>query len=186
MSRDVYCCNHWLETPHLGSYTRGLLISQDKRYLFVTPFPLTQHMRRQFWNLQFLHMESISPRINSSKELISLKELILRINAWVLERLYIWGSAHFSAFSGAATNRHHSAKMDSIMSTYSSIFINEYLQYRFLQCSFIFYSLIDTNWRFFDNIFLTSKSKLWLYCISCYDATVKDSSIFIYLQKNLS
>jgi hypothetical protein len=39
----VYSCTHWLRprnpspTPHLGSYTRALLVSQDRRHLFVTP-----------------------------------------------------------------------------------------------------------------------------------------------------
>jgi hypothetical protein len=38
-----YSCTHWLRpaTPpsplHLGSYTRALLVSQDRRHLFVTP-----------------------------------------------------------------------------------------------------------------------------------------------------
>ncbi len=38
----VYCCTHWLRPrnpppPHLGSYTRALLVSQDRRHLLVTP-----------------------------------------------------------------------------------------------------------------------------------------------------
>ncbi len=43
----VYCsCTHWLSLrprnsptfpQHLGSYTRALLVSQDRRHLFVTP-----------------------------------------------------------------------------------------------------------------------------------------------------
>jgi hypothetical protein len=37
----VHSCTHWLRTSnplpsHLGSYTRALLVSQDKRHLFVT------------------------------------------------------------------------------------------------------------------------------------------------------
>jgi hypothetical protein len=44
----VYSCIHWLRPrksqppppnpPHLGSYTRALLVSQDRRHLFVTPW----------------------------------------------------------------------------------------------------------------------------------------------------
>jgi hypothetical protein len=44
----VHSCAHWLRprilTPpspsprHLGSYTRALLVSQDRRHLFVTPW----------------------------------------------------------------------------------------------------------------------------------------------------
>jgi hypothetical protein len=40
----VHSCTHWLRprTPpppprHLGSYTRALLVSQNRRHLFVTP-----------------------------------------------------------------------------------------------------------------------------------------------------
>jgi hypothetical protein len=39
----VYSCTHWLRPlnfpppPHLGSYTRALLVSQERRHLFVTP-----------------------------------------------------------------------------------------------------------------------------------------------------
>jgi hypothetical protein len=41
----VHSCPHWLRLhsppppipPHLGSYTRALLVSQDRRHLFVTP-----------------------------------------------------------------------------------------------------------------------------------------------------
>jgi hypothetical protein len=38
----VHSCTHWLRPrnpppPHLGSYTRALLVSQDRRHLFVTP-----------------------------------------------------------------------------------------------------------------------------------------------------
>jgi hypothetical protein len=41
----VYSCTHWLRPcnsppplpPHLGSYTRALLVIQDRRHLFVTP-----------------------------------------------------------------------------------------------------------------------------------------------------
>jgi hypothetical protein len=42
----VYSCTHWLRprdtpqlppSPHLGSCTRALLISRDRRHLFVTP-----------------------------------------------------------------------------------------------------------------------------------------------------
>ncbi len=40
----VHSCTHWLRPatptppPHLGSYTRALLVSQDRRHLFVTPW----------------------------------------------------------------------------------------------------------------------------------------------------
>ncbi len=42
----VYSCCHWLRSrnsppplpPHLGSYTRALLVSQDRRHLFDTPW----------------------------------------------------------------------------------------------------------------------------------------------------
>ncbi len=39
----VHSCIHWLRPrnpspTHLGSYTRALLVSQDRRYLFVTPW----------------------------------------------------------------------------------------------------------------------------------------------------
>jgi hypothetical protein len=39
---QVHSCTHWLRPcnsplpPHLGSYTRPLLVSQDRRHLFVT------------------------------------------------------------------------------------------------------------------------------------------------------
>ncbi len=39
----VHSCTHWLRprnpppAPHLGLYTRALLVSQDRRHLFVTP-----------------------------------------------------------------------------------------------------------------------------------------------------
>ncbi len=41
----VYSCSHWLRprnspSPHLGSYTGALLVSQDRRHLFVPPWPL--------------------------------------------------------------------------------------------------------------------------------------------------
>jgi hypothetical protein len=50
-------CTHWLRPrnapphPHLGSYTRALLVSQDRRHLFVTPWfsPF-----REFLNFFFL------------------------------------------------------------------------------------------------------------------------------------
>ncbi len=46
MSRDVHSCTHWLRPrnslppplPLLASYTRALLVSQDRRHLFVTPW----------------------------------------------------------------------------------------------------------------------------------------------------
>ncbi len=46
MSRDVYSCTHWLRPgwdhprpPAFGLvYTRALLVSQDRRHLFVTPW----------------------------------------------------------------------------------------------------------------------------------------------------
>ncbi len=39
----VHSCTHWLRTlipppPHLGSHTKTLLVSQDRRHLFVTPY----------------------------------------------------------------------------------------------------------------------------------------------------
>jgi hypothetical protein len=40
----VHSCIHWLgprnhpPPPHLGSYTRALFVSQDRRDLFVTPW----------------------------------------------------------------------------------------------------------------------------------------------------
>jgi hypothetical protein len=42
----VYSCSYWLRPPqpppplptHLGSYTRMLLVSRDRRHLFVTPW----------------------------------------------------------------------------------------------------------------------------------------------------
>jgi hypothetical protein len=39
----MYSCAHWLRPrnssppPHLGSYTRALLVIQDRRHLFVKP-----------------------------------------------------------------------------------------------------------------------------------------------------
>jgi hypothetical protein len=42
MSRDVHSCTQWLRPPqsplptHSGSYTRALLVSQDRRHLCVT------------------------------------------------------------------------------------------------------------------------------------------------------
>jgi hypothetical protein len=42
----VYSCTHWLRPhnpppppQHLGSYTRALLVRQDRRHIFVTPWP---------------------------------------------------------------------------------------------------------------------------------------------------
>jgi hypothetical protein len=43
---QVHSCTHWLRPrnipphlrQHLGSYTRALLVSQDRRHLFVTPW----------------------------------------------------------------------------------------------------------------------------------------------------
>jgi hypothetical protein len=47
MSCDVHSCTHWLRpcnppypsssTPHWDSYKRALLVSKDRRHLFVTP-----------------------------------------------------------------------------------------------------------------------------------------------------
>ncbi len=42
---DVHICTHWLRAPplippHLVSYTRALLVSQDRRHLFMTPCSL--------------------------------------------------------------------------------------------------------------------------------------------------
>ncbi len=44
----MHNCTHFAETPqlppfppHLGSYTGALLVSKDKRHLFVTPLPST-------------------------------------------------------------------------------------------------------------------------------------------------
>ncbi len=40
----MYSCTHWLNPatsllpPHLGSYTRELLVSQDRRHIFVIPW----------------------------------------------------------------------------------------------------------------------------------------------------
>ncbi len=49
----MYSCTHWLRPlllptppPHLGSYTRAPLVSQDRRHLFVTP--CFSHSRTQF------------------------------------------------------------------------------------------------------------------------------------------
>ncbi len=45
MSRDVHSCTHWLRPPQLPPspriwtrMTRSLLVSQDRRHLFVTPW----------------------------------------------------------------------------------------------------------------------------------------------------
>ncbi len=52
MSRDVHSCTHWLgaETPQLPPsprvwtrITRALLVSKDRRHLFVTPWGLPFH-----------------------------------------------------------------------------------------------------------------------------------------------
>ncbi len=41
MPRDTHCCTPWLRphpsSPHLDSYTRALLVSQDKRHHLVAP-----------------------------------------------------------------------------------------------------------------------------------------------------
>jgi hypothetical protein len=44
MSRDAHSCSHWPRPcnppipPHWDSYTRALLVSNDRRHLFVTPW----------------------------------------------------------------------------------------------------------------------------------------------------
>ncbi len=48
---NVHTCTHWLRPrnppPHLGSYTRALLVSQDRRHFFVTPcFPV---IAQKYW-----------------------------------------------------------------------------------------------------------------------------------------
>ncbi len=51
---NVHSCTHWLRPrtpppPHLGSYTRALLVSLDRRHLFVTPFvDFTSTIRRGY------------------------------------------------------------------------------------------------------------------------------------------
>jgi hypothetical protein len=50
MSRDMHSCTHWLRPrssplpAHLDSYTRALLVSQDRRQLFVTPLVQVKSM----------------------------------------------------------------------------------------------------------------------------------------------
>jgi hypothetical protein len=44
----VHSCSHWLRLlipppPHLGSYTRALLVSQGRRHLFVNPWSAESH-----------------------------------------------------------------------------------------------------------------------------------------------
>jgi hypothetical protein len=44
MSRDVYSCTHWLRSrnplypPRFGTRKRALLVSKDRRHLFVSPW----------------------------------------------------------------------------------------------------------------------------------------------------
>ncbi len=40
------------------------------------PYPAQNMWRRQLWNLQFLHIESMSPKVNCTSELIFHKESI--------------------------------------------------------------------------------------------------------------
>ncbi len=72
--------------------------------------------------------------------------------------------------------------MDGIIAIYcTTCVIFEYWQYRFYNAALSFtIFMIQIGVSFFDNIFLGSKSKLWLCGISCYNATVKDSYIFLY------
>jgi hypothetical protein len=35
----VLSCSQWLRPRNLGSYTRSLLVRQDRRHLFMTPWP---------------------------------------------------------------------------------------------------------------------------------------------------
>jgi hypothetical protein len=55
MSRDVHSCRYSLAAtlqpppilPHWDSYTRALLVSKDRRHLFVTPPPLNHTNTQQ-------------------------------------------------------------------------------------------------------------------------------------------
>jgi hypothetical protein len=40
--------------PHMGSYTRALLVSQDRRHLFVTPWPVLIRKGNLPWELRWL------------------------------------------------------------------------------------------------------------------------------------
>ncbi len=84
----MYSCTHWLKPrnppppPSLGSYTRALLVNQERRHLFVTPWvePIEmKDIRELFYMLNFRvnptrhhgaynphHSYLISPFLNTS------------------------------------------------------------------------------------------------------------------------
>jgi hypothetical protein len=51
-------CTHWLRPsnspppPHLGSYTRTLLVSQDRRHLFVTSWKEIRDVFKEYLELK--------------------------------------------------------------------------------------------------------------------------------------
>ncbi len=58
--------------PHLGSYTRSLLVSQDRRHLFVTPW------LRLLYNLSFMFWAGLGVDINTTN--YSMSEAMLSLN----------------------------------------------------------------------------------------------------------
>jgi hypothetical protein len=61
----LYSCTHWLRPrnsplpPHLGSYTKALLVSQGRRHLFVTPWRVGCEENRGRWNERHMHDRSV-------------------------------------------------------------------------------------------------------------------------------
>jgi hypothetical protein len=55
----VYSCSHWLRPrkssppPHLGSYTKALLVSQERRHFFVNSWSETRSLQRIFTRRRF-------------------------------------------------------------------------------------------------------------------------------------
>jgi hypothetical protein len=54
--------------PHLGSYTRPLLVSQDRRHLFVTPWSKVGHGAAYVQNLNSLFSSSAKMPVADSVE----------------------------------------------------------------------------------------------------------------------
>jgi hypothetical protein len=76
----LHSCTHWLRPrnppppppyipPHLGSYTRTLLVSQDRRHLLMTPLVLPFRIRF-FSTLYYLNVQIKFLYVNQVERLI--------------------------------------------------------------------------------------------------------------------